>query len=261
MWYHPAPFSSWSWRAACFAVWVSIAPVSFLVPSRYPLCFSSLFAPSFDKRGGELSCGGRPRLALVARSRCLPSLWRGGVSIGFSSAGGFGSALLAFSFMSAGGVCDAALGMRANGVERTVRSVLFLPFLFALPPRCVFSLAYGPSIIPRPPGRGTRERVIDLRLRAGRRFACFLSYRAAHSACARSLLSRLRFGFSSIGSPRFSDLLGRVSFACVGTRSPFAPCSPSRAFPASSLFPPSPSHPSGSVVSSPLLARPSSPRR
>lgn len=37
-------------------------------------------------------------------------------------------------------------------------------------------------------------------------------------ACARSLLSRLRFGFSFPGSPRFSDLLGRVLFVCVGSR-------------------------------------------
>lgn len=38
------------------------------------------------------------------------------------------------------------------------------------------------------PGRGRRRRNSCLRLRALRRFACFASRRAAHSACARSLL-------------------------------------------------------------------------
>lgn len=60
--------------SACFV------SVSFLVPSRCPFCFSSLFAPSCDTVGGELvSCLAAFVLGLlVARSRCLPSLRRGG---------------------------------------------------------------------------------------------------------------------------------------------------------------------------------------
>ena len=53
------------------------------------------------------------------------------------------------------------------------------------------------SISPPPPGRGMCERAIDLRRRAGWRFACFLSYRIALSLGARSLSSCLRLGSSS----------------------------------------------------------------
>lgn len=50
----------------------------FIVSCCCPFCFSPLFAPSCDTVGGELPCGVSFSCGLVARSRCLPSLRRGG---------------------------------------------------------------------------------------------------------------------------------------------------------------------------------------
>ena len=100
---------------------------------------------------------------------------------------------------------------RANGSELRFASINdFLSFspdpLLPVPP-CLLA-----SYVPPPLGRGMCERVIGLRLRAGRRFACFLSCRVAHSAYARSLSSCLLLGFSSRAS-FFPDFR-------VGSRSP-----------------------------------------
>ena len=129
--------------------------------------------------------------------------------------------------------------------------VLFFFFLSSFPFRPTLSsgvlscllASYGPP----PPGRGMCERVIDLRLRAGRRFACFLSCRAA------LLLSLVRFRLACCsGLPlvsRFSSLPGSglVRLRRVPSVSPCA--FSSRAFLASLLLS-APSHLSGSVGSS-----------
>lgn len=176
-----------------------------------------------DKTGG----------AMLLRHSCGV----GGVLIEFSSALVSGLALLASSYpCRRGGACDVALWLCGLMGWRW-RSVLLLDGGSVLPtrrrPHCfvsfrchVFSflLSLSPNPLPPsfpylrslnnppPPGRGMCERVIGLRLRAERRFVCFLSCRVAHSACARSLSSCLLLGSSS-----------RVSFFPafrVGSRSP-----------------------------------------
>lgn len=78
--------------------------------------------------------------------------------------------------------------------------------------------------------------MIGLWLRAGRRFACFLSCRVALSLGARSLSSCLRFGFSSIGSPCFSACLVGSRLSPPGPVLYSSPCSLSRAFPTACLL-------------------------
>lgn len=70
------------------------------------------------------------------------------------------------------------------------------------------------------------ERVIDLRVRAGRRFACFLSCRVALSLTL--VRFRLACGSGFHSPARFaSPVCRRVSFACLGARSLYPPpCSP-----------------------------------
>lgn len=94
--------------------------------------------------------------------------------------------------------------------------VIFFLSPFPLPSALLFLRV---SINPPPPGVGcANERAVcGCGLDGGLLASVLCSCRSL--ACARSLLSRLRFGFSFLGSPRFSDLLGRVSFACVGSRS------------------------------------------
>lgn len=200
-----------------------------------------------------------------------------GVPIGFSSACGSGLVLLAPSYpYRRGGGCDAALacgrtGWRAwsallLGDVAVVPSFLliaplllsphhdvlfFFSFLLSISPDPLVGgsllLACLPHMVPPPPGRGMCERVIDLRLRAGRRFACFLSCRAA------LLLSLVRFRLACCsGLPlvsRFSSLPGSglVRLRRVPSVSPCA--FSSRAFLASLLLS-APSHLSGSVGSS-----------
>lgn len=103
--------------------------------------------------------------------------------------------------------------------------------LSPFPSRRLFFACVSQSI-PRP--RAWDVRTGGRSAAAGGMPICLLLIVSCRSlACARSLLSRLRFGFSSRAS-FFSCLPSRVSFACVGTRPRFAPCPPSRAFPASS---------------------------
>lgn len=106
---------------------------------------------------------------------------------------------------------------------------------------------------PPPPGVGGAGGSGDLRRRACGLLACVLISSCRSLACARSLLSRLRFGFSSRASffPAYR----------VGSRwSSSGPVlvSPRVSRPVRFLlcacFPPL-SHPSGSVGSSPLLSR------
>lgn len=172
------------------------------------------------------------------------------VLIGSSSAWGSDLALLVPSSVSAGGACDVVLG--ANGwaggggslawwgrhsyslpsptasPHPVVMSFSFSFFFFRPTPSCVFSLACGPHINPPPPGRGMCERVIDLRLWAGWRFACF------SSVSCRSL--RLRsFAFVLPAVRVFFSFLVFLPACLAGSRCLLSgpvlaspPCSPPR---------------------------------
>ena len=131
---------------------------------------------------------------------------------------------------------------------------MFFSFPSFLSPDPLFLALLGllASYGPPPPGRGMCERRIGLRLRAVWRFACFLSCRIAHSACARSLSSCLRLGSSSrvLFFPAF-----RVGSRCLSSGPVLSSPPPSRVLrPVRSLlrlcFRSPPSHPSGSVASS-----------
>ena len=110
------------------------------------------------------------------------------------------------------------------------------------------------SISPPPPGVGcANERAVcDCGRDGGLLASVLCSCRSL--ACARSLLSRLRFGFSFPGSPRFPIcLVGSCSSASGPVLVSPRVSRPVR-FLLRACFPPL-SHPSGSVGSSPLLSR------
>lgn len=95
------------------------------------------------------------------------------------------------------------------------------------------------SYNPPPPGRGRCERTIDLRLRAGRRFACFLSFRVALSLALVRYCLACGSGFHHWLSLLPLPVIGSRSLAsCPVPRPRFAPCSLSRAFPVSFLLSP-----------------------
>lgn len=229
-----SPRRCWLRRSHSPPPWVLLVPACLAMPYRPP--------PRFIRQDGRGGAAGVP--AVVA------------VLIGFSST--LARFCFAWSLIRIGGLClrcGAVMMCGRVGLTSVVCSLAWwrggavLP-THALPPTASPYPAVMPfSLFPFPirpaplfrvrsclrasnkspaPGRGMSERMIGLRLRAGERFACFLSCRVAPSLVLVRYCLACGSGFPLVS--RFSCLPGRVLSACVGARPRFSPCSPSRAF-------------------------------